>query len=361
MAVGYRASLAEPGAAVSAAMMDVPASWSDVDLLGVSAEGYLTEPELEYLRDARSENTRRGYVTDLRQWVQWCDDNHVEALPARPADVRAHLVALAQAGATTGTIGRRLSTLRTLHKLRGWPDPGADPSVSEVWRGIRNRHGRPPLQAKPLMPPLLWDVLAACPTTRPWAKASRPVEENLAGARDRALLLVGFVGALRRSELAALRVVDVVDHENGLVVKIHRSKTNQTGEHAELVVLPRATRQERCPVRAVTTWLDLAGIERTDEGPLLRPVSKGNRALARPLSPGGLNVLVQKAIERAGTSAQGYSAHSLRAGFVTWADLADVPVRAIMHQTRHRSAASVAGYVRINDAWRQNAATMIRL
>lgn len=317
--------------------------------------------EAEYLQASRAENTRRGYRSDLRDWAGWCRTHGYRPVPATPTSVRRYITDLAQAGASVGTISRRLSTIRLLHRVYEAPDPSADPLVEEVWRGIRNRHGRPPTQARPLMPPLLWETVAACPTVRRWADPKRPAEDDLSGARDRALLLIGFIGALRRSELAALRPTDLTDHDNGMVVTIHRSKTNQTGEQAELVVLPRTAHPDRCPVRAVTTWLDLAGIDRDDHGPLLRPVSKGNRALDRPLSPASLNVLIQNAIARTGTPTDGYSAHSLRAGFVTWADLANAPVRAIMHQTRHRSATSVAGYVRLEDAWRHNAATMIRL
>src|ERR1039458_2829238 len=104
--------------------------------------------------------------------------------------------------------------------------------------GIRRTHGAPADQAAPLMPPELLDVVEACPVTKTWATPGRPPEPDLAGARDKALLLVGFVGALRRSELVALDFEDVNDHPQGLVVTIPRSKTNQEGSEPELVVLP---------------------------------------------------------------------------------------------------------------------------
>jgi len=101
------------------------------------------------------------------------------------------------------------------------------------------------------MPPELFDVVEACPVTKVWKTKGRASEPDLAGARDRALLLVGFVAAPRRSELAALRVEDVEDQANGLVLTLPRSKTNQTGESTELLVLPRASKPDRCPVTAL--------------------------------------------------------------------------------------------------------------
>jgi integrase len=208
------------------------------------------------------------------------------------------------------------------------------------------------------MPPELWDVLDCCPTTKAWKARRRAPEPDLAGLRDRALLLVGFVAALRRSELVALRVDQVADHANGLVLSIPRSKTNQTAEQAELVVLPRARMANHCPVSALEKWLDAAGVT---EGPVFRAVSTGNRAGSRALNGGSVNTLVQAAVARADIDPLPYSAHSLRAGFVTYAHLRGASDRAIAHQTRHRSLATLGQYVRVAKAWDDNAATQLGL
>lgn len=167
------------------------------------------------------------------------------------------------------------------------------------------------------MPPDLWEVLDACPDTKKWKTRGRPPEPDLAGLRDRALLLVGFVAALRRSEISALEIADIAEHPSGLVLTLPRSKTNQRGEHAELVVLPRGTKPGRCPVTVLQEWIQAAA---ATAGPTFRPVSKGNRALPRRLSAGAINALVQQAVARASLGGD-YSAHSLRAGFVTYAHL----------------------------------------
>jgi integrase len=272
--------------------------------------------------------------------------------------VSRYLVFLAGHEAKVGTMARRLSALRFAFRLHRLPDPTENPRVVAVWEGIRRTHGAPPEQAAPLMPPELLDVLEACPDRKAWRTRGRQPERDLAGARDRAMLLIGFVAALRRSELVAIDVEHLNSHPQGLVLAIPRSKTNQEGAEPELAVLPWASNPQRCPVRAVQAWVKLAGIT---SGPLLRPVSKGNRALPRRLNPEALNRLVQTAVARAGIDASPYSAHSLRAGFVTYAHLRGASDRAIAHQTRHRSLATLGQYVRIHEAWQDNAATQLGL
>jgi integrase len=176
-------------------------------------------------------------------------------------------------------MSRRLSAIRFAHRLRDLPDPTEAARVVAVWEGIRRLHGAPPEQAAPLMPPELFAVLDACPQTRSWKTKGRQSEPDLAGLRDRVLILVGFVGALRRSELVGLDLDRVAEHPNGLVITLPRSKTNQTGEQAELVVLPRGCDPRRCAVTALRNWTEAAGIE---DGPLLRP-RPGTRRSVRAL------------------------------------------------------------------------------
>lgn len=330
----------------------------DEDALGLLEDVPLSPEEAGYVEAARSANTLRGYRSDWREWSTWCAQRGHGPLPAAAADITAYLTDLARHGAKVGTMSRRLSAIKFAHQLRDLPDPTGNARVVAVWEGIRRTHGAPPEQAAPLMPPELFDVLAACPMTKTWRTKNRPPEPDLAGARDRALLLVGFVAALRRSELAALTVDHVAPHPNGLVLTIPRSKTNQTGELVELVVLPRAAHPDRCPVRALEHWQDLAHIT---AGPVFRGVAKSNTAGPRALHPESINTLVQQAIARAGIDPTPYSAHSLRAGFVTYAHLRGASDRAIAHQTRHRSLATLGAYVRVHTAWTDNAATTLGL
>jgi site-specific recombinase XerD len=323
------------------------------DLVGKRS---LSAGELDYVDAARADNTLRGYRSDWNEWATWCGDEDLTPLPAEPASISRYLVFLADHGVKVTTMSRRMSALRLAHKVGGLPDPTTDPLVTTVWEGIRRTHGTPVDQAAPLMPPELHHVVDACPLEKRWKSADRAPEPDLAGHRDRALLLVGFVAALRRSELAALTVDQVGDHPNGAVLALPRSKSNQHGDDTELVVLPRAGDARRCAVQSLARWLDLAGI---DEGPVFRRVTKANVAGTTALNPGSINQLVQRAIARAGIDPAPYSAHSLRAGFVTYAHLRGASDRAIAHQTRHRSLAALGGYVRVNEAWVDNAATQL--
>ncbi|MBN9795639.1 integrase [Pseudonocardia sp. TMWB2A] len=336
------------------------AGGSPAGTLVTFTEPALTAAEAGYVAAARSANTRRGYRSVWTAFTAFCRRHDLEPMPAAPATVSGYLVACAQVGMRTGTIAKHLSAIRAAHRAADQPDPAVTARVTAVWEGIRRTHGAPPAQAAPLMPPLLDHAVAACPRSR--AFRTRDDEPDLAGARDRALLLLGFSGALRRSELAALTVEHIGPEQQlrsgrrGRVLTLPRSKTNQTGEDVELVGIPRAEIAEHCPLTALDEWLTLAAIT---TGPVLRKVSTGNRATTSALHPESVNDLVQAATARARLPGGPYSAHSLRAGFVTFAHLRGASDRAIAHQTRHRSMDTITTYIRVEDVFEDNAVTQL--
>jgi integrase len=306
--------------------------------------------ELAYAAKARSENTLRGYRSDWGEWTKWCDDHGVAPMPADPVAVAKYLSGLAGYGAKVGTMSRRLSSIRFAEQSAGVKSQLDDRIVMTVWEGIRRTHGAPPEQSAPIMPPLLWAMLDATPTV---SNDGLPL---LAGLRDHVLLLVGFVGALRRSELIGIDVDHIEAHKNGATLHIPSSKTNQTGEQTELVILPASTTPGRCPVTAIDAWRNAAGIH---EGPLLRGLTKSQKPRSTRMESSSVNFLVKQAVVRAGANPDEYTAHGLRAGFVTYANLMGQSDRSIARQTRHRSMASLGQYVRISDAWTSNAAAVL--
>jgi integrase len=310
------------------------------------------DEELAYAAKSRSENTKRAYSSDWSEWCAWCQAHGHIPLPAAPDVIARYLTFMVRCQSKVSTMSRRLSAIRFAHITAKMASPLDNADLSAVWDGIRRTHSAPPTRALPLHPPLLWECVEAIPTTNAEGKVL------LAGLRDRAVLLVGFVGALRVSELAAVDVEHIETNEKGLVLHIPRSKVNQTGAIDELVVLPRSTIGDRCPVEAIKQWRRATDIT---TGPLLRGLTKSLQPRRNRISTDALNTIVQSAVARTGNDPSGYSFHSLRAGFVTYASLSGQSDRAIAHQTRHRSLASIGTYVRVQDAWVNNAAVELRL
>ena len=177
------------------------------------------------------------------------------------------------------------------------------------------------------------------------------------GTRDRALLLVGFAGAFRRSELVSLDVADVTFGADGLIVQLRRSKTDQEGEGRK-VGLPFGSNPLTCPVRALRAWLDVAVVAR---GPIFRAVDRhGNVADVR-LTDQSVALVVKRCAKAAGLDSEKYAGHSLRSGLATAAAMADVSERAIMAQTGHKSLPMVRRYIRDGSLFRRNAAAAVGL
>jgi integrase len=183
------------------------------------------------------------------------------------------------------------------------------------------------------------------------------IEDDLVGVRDRALLLVGWAGALRRSELVALRVEDLEFAEGGVVMQIRKSKTDQDGRGQEIGV-PCGSSDDVCPVTALREWLGEAGIS---AGPVFRKIDQWGNVGVNALHPGTVADIVKKRVSVLGLDPSLFSGHSLRAGLATSAAQAGASELTIMAQTRHASSAMVKRYIRRGNLFRTNAATVAGL
>ena len=181
--------------------------------------------------------------------------------------------------------------------------------------------------------------------------------EGLLGTRDRALLLIGFTGGFRRSELIGLDRDAVAITRDGLVVTIRRSKSDQDGEGQKLG-LPFGTNPATCPVRSFQDWLDASGIV---EGPLFRPINRYSKMGCKRLSTKAVARIVKRYIKGIGLDASHFAGHSLRSGLATSAAIAGASEAAIMRQTRHRSLVTVRRYIRDGSLFRDNAAAVLGL
>lgn len=297
-----------------------------------------------YAADARAENTRRAYASQWRGFTAWCTARKVCPLPAVGPDVAIYLAELADAGRAPAGISLALTAISQQHVLAGLDSPRAHRAAKETWKGIRRKLGTAQVGKEPLLVDGLKRALDALPAT-------------LAGLRDRALLLLGFSIASRRSELVALRVEDLLEVRQGLEVLIRKSKTDQEGKGQRVAVL-LGTTEGTCPVRAVRAWLAASGIK---SGPIFQAISRWGKLSGRPLAGHYVATLVKRAAVAAGLSVAELSGHSLRAGFATAAAMAGASEREIMKTTRHASVAMVQRYIRRADLFEGLAAKKIGL
>ena len=280
-------------------------------------------------RASLSPATLRAYRTAWVAFEAWCSGHGLQALPATPATLARYLAHIAPQR-SVATITKALASIALAHRTNGHPSPTEDPQVRLEVRGIRRTYGRPARQKDPLLVPDLASVVAG-------------LGQGLAGKRARALLLLGWAGAFRRSELVALDLEDLRHVPEGLVVLLERSKTDQEGEGRK-VGIPRARRAELCAVAAVAAWVAAAELV---DGSLFRAVDRhGNLRPPGRLRSGAVAQVVKRAAEAAGLPPAALAGHSLRSGFCTEAARAGASERAIMRQTGHRSTTTLRGYIR---------------
>lgn len=280
-----------------------------------------------YLESEKSDNTRRAYRTDWADFTAWCFEQAEEALPATPVAVARYLAQLADGGKKAATIERRVAAIRYAHKAAGLEPPTGAEGVKAVMRGIRRTISKKKVRKAPATAEVLSSALAG-------------LTDSLTGRRDRALLVVGFAAALRRSELVSLQVADIRYASRGIFVHIERSKTDQDGEGAEIPI-PRGGQLKA--VQALEAWLTAAAIT---EGPIFREVDRHGRVGTAALSDRSVARIVKKVLGVAGFDAAGFSGHSLRAGFVTSALEKKVDYFKIMGITRHVKVDTVKDYDR---------------
>jgi integrase len=297
----------------------------------------------EFVQQSKAKNTVRAYRADWADFTEWCRTHGQASLPASP-DAVALYVADLSATHKAATITRRLSAISQAHQIGGFETPTKAAKVRLVLAGIRRTKGT----AAAAKTPVLVDDLKRMVSRLP---------EGLIGVRDRALLLIGFCGAFRRSELVALDAADVASTREGLVLTIRRSKTDQEGEGRKIGI-PYASHVETCPIRSLQDWLERSGIT---EGPLFRPINRHGKMASTRLSAAAVGEIVKKYAAAVGLDASEFAGHSLRSGLATSAAAAGPSERAIMNQTGHRSVNMVRRYIRDGSLFRENAVAVVGL
>ncbi len=299
----------------------------------------LAEAARTFAGASRSESTRRAYRRQWAAFEAWCGGRGFASLPAAPEAVALYMADKARGGWKVAGLAQALAAVSIAHQLAGHPSPRGAGPVREVMAGIRRTLGTAQRQVAPMGREQLRAVADGLPS-------------DLGGVRDRALLLVGFSGAFRRSELVSLAVGDVRFTSEGLEVTLRRSKTDQDGA-GHVKALPYSGTPALCPVRALRAWLDAAAIT---DGPLFRSVNRHGQVGAAALTGRSVARLVKDRAAGAGLEGADYSGHSLRAGFATSAAKAGRSERAIQRQTGHRSVTMLRRYIRDGSLWTENAA-----
>ena len=296
-----------------------------------------------YIHAAKAPATLRAYQADWRHFFAWCQARTLSALPATPETVALYLTD-SSATLRPGTLNRRLTSINKVHRAAGHPAPALPDNllVGETLKGIRRVHGTEQAAKQPLFTDDLRRMVALLPA-------------GLIGDRDRAILLLGFAGAFRRSELARLETRDVRETNEGLVVRVPRSKTDQEARGRE-VAIPYGSDPATCPVRAFRAWLaHLPG------GPLFRRIDRHAHLNPRALHKDSIGQIVKRAALAAGLDPALYAGHSLRAGFCTQAYMNGAREFDIMRQTGHRSLETLRKYIRGRGLFRDNAAMKLGL
>jgi integrase len=306
---------------------------------------------IEYMEAAKAASTRRAYDSDWRHFDQWCVRHGLPSLPATPATVALYISELAKGGGEEkprkpATISRRLTAINNAHKERDLDSPATmnHRVVADSYHGIRRTVGTAQVRKKPLTRERIVRIL-------------NTLEGPIAAARSKALLLIGFAGALRRSELAAMRVEDLAWQRKGITIKLPRSKTDQEAAGREVDILWGVSDQT-CPVLALENWLKIA---RVKDGPVFRSVGQYGK-VGGGLHPNSIGRLVKDLVRKAKiANPDMYGGHSLRAGYVTEASSNGADDRDIMKQTGHTSIAMVHRYSRADQRSRQAATSKLGL
>lgn len=303
-----------------------------------------------YALQAKADNTRRAYRAGVRAWCAWADHHALPCLPARSADIAAFLADERGRGLAPSTLELRRAAITYLHRLAGCAVPTADAAIGETMTGIRRtaaKNGFTPRRKAAATQDILATIINAIDLSK------------LSGIRDRALLLMGFYGAFRRSELASIEIHHVALISKGLLVTLPQSKGDRQGKGVE-VALPY-TQDQHCPVKAYGAWLAVSGIQ---AGPIFRRVRKestitshgdGRKIGQSPLTDRSIARIIQNRARAAGFDGQTFGGHSLKRGALTTGmDAGAHPVK-LKRLARHATYAALGDYLELGDPFDEHA------
>jgi len=302
-----------------------------------------SERAKRYIIHAKANNTIKSYKSDWKDFVAYCNREKVASLSADVETIINYVADMAETKKVS-TIVRRLSSISQAHQAAGCGSPTFSFGVKAVVKGIKKTKGTMPNKKAAAV---IEDIRAMVDT----------LGGSLINIRDRALILIGFAGAFRRSELVKIIIDDLEFNRDGLTITLQCSKTDQEGQGYKKGI-PYGSHPDTCPVRSLQDWLQAAQIT---TGPLFRRVNRHGQVGTAALSDQSVALIVKKLVKAAGLDEKKYSGHSLRSGLITTAANRGVDERSIMKQSGHKSLTVMRGYIQDATLFKNNAATHVGL
>jgi site-specific recombinase XerD len=308
----------------------------------------LQDQTLNNLRSSKANNTIRAYRSDFKDFSVFCAKNSLKSLPTDSKIVALYLTYLSSKGVKISTLKRRLVSLGVIHKLKGHYLDTKHPIIIENLMGIKRKIGSFQQGKKPILINQLKSIINVIDNEK---------TKEIKKIRDKTLILIGFGGGFRRTELVSIDCNDIEFVSEGVKIIVRRSKTDQFGE-GMVKGLPYFSNQNYCPVMHLKKWLELSNIK---SGPLFRRFSKSYKLSKNRLTDQSVALLLKKYLDIAGIENKNYSGHSLRSGFATVSAESGADERSIMAMTGHKTTQMVRRYIKEANLFKNNALNKIKI
>ena len=290
---------------------------------------------LKNLKNSKSLNTIRAYQSDFNDFSLFCSKNGFQSMPTQPKILALYLTDLSSKSKYS-TLKRRLASISILHKIKGHYIDTKHPIIIENLMGIKRVKGSNQKGKKPLLINDLKTIIKAIDQSK---------EKDKRKIRDKALLLTGFSGGFRRSELVDIEYEDIEFVSEGVKIFVKRSKTDQSGEGMTKAI-PYFDNENFCPVKALKKWTEIIDFK---NGKIFN------------ISDKSVALIIKKYAYHAGLDGHKYAGHSLRSGFATSTAESGAEERSIMAMTGHKSTEMVRRYIKEANLFKNNALNKIKI
>ena len=307
----------------------------------------LHEETLENLKSSKANNTLRAYKSDFRDFGVFCAKHGFNSMPTEPKIVSLYLTHLST-NTKISTLRRRLVSIGVVHKLKGHYLDTKHPIIIENLMGIKRKKGSIQIGKKPILINHLKKIINVIDNQK---------IEKIKKLRNRTLILIGFGGGFRRTELISIDYEDLDFVEEGLKITLRRSKTDQFGK-GMVKGIPYFTNEKYCPVISLKNWINLSKIK---TGPIFRRFAKGSILTSNRLTDQSVVLIIKDCLNIAGIENKNFSGHSLRSGFATVAAESGADERSIMAMTGHKTTQMVRRYIKEANIFKNNALNKIKL